>query len=59
MTFTYENGDSYKKIQLLRNELIECGIKNGLCHPTTVKLSQSLDQLLNKQYINNNLQLTE
>jgi len=34
-------------IQRLRGRLIEFGMKNGLNHPTTIRLSQRLDKLLN------------
>lgn len=51
MTFTFEDSISFKDIQQLRAELIRCGIENGLCHPSTVKLSQRLDKLLYNRFL--------
>ncbi|QCR34428.1 hypothetical protein C1N55_06830 [Lysinibacillus sp. SGAir0095] len=39
------------KIQKLRCELIKTGMENGLNHPSTVKLSQALDKVLNECFI--------
>lgn len=39
-----------KEIELLRNKLIETGLKQGLTAPKTVVLSQKLDKLLNICY---------
>ncbi|WP_237562859.1 aspartyl-phosphate phosphatase Spo0E family protein [Bacillus dakarensis] len=36
------------KIKLIRNKMIDSGIKKGFSHPDTVKLSQELDRLMNK-----------
>lgn len=36
-----------KEIELLRNKLIETGLKQGLTAQKTVDLSQKLDKLLN------------
>ncbi|QCR31907.1 aspartyl-phosphate phosphatase Spo0E family protein [Lysinibacillus sp. SGAir0095] len=36
------------KIQILRTELIKSGMDYGLDHPTTIKISQTLDKLLNE-----------
>lgn len=47
MTFT----DKIKiknKIQKLRTQLINVGMKKGLTHPNTIQVSQDLDKLLNK-----------
>jgi stage 0 sporulation regulatory protein len=31
-----------------RNEMVQLGMSKGLSHPETVKVSQELDELLNK-----------
>jgi hypothetical protein len=36
------------EIEKLRHKLIMSGIENGLSHPTTIELSQQLDDLLNE-----------
>ncbi|WP_036201572.1 aspartyl-phosphate phosphatase Spo0E family protein [Ureibacillus sinduriensis] len=48
MAATFLNCDNLEKIQVLRTELIESGMKDGLNHPTTIKLSQTLDKVLNE-----------
>lgn len=35
-------------VETLRTAMIKSGTKNGLNHPTTIKLSQRLDKLLNE-----------
>lgn len=35
-----------EKIEYLRKQMIEIGMKNGLNSPVTVKISQELDMLL-------------
>ncbi|PMC34573.1 hypothetical protein CJ195_22440 [Bacillus sp. UMB0899] len=34
------------KIEYLRNQMIETGLKHGLSSPATIKISQELDALL-------------
>lgn len=36
------------KIERVRNEMVRVGMREGLSHPSTVKLSQELDELLNQ-----------
>ncbi|MGA5688148.1 Spo0E family sporulation regulatory protein-aspartic acid phosphatase [Cytobacillus pseudoceanisediminis] len=36
------------KINFKRNRMIRSGIKKGLNHPDTIRLSQQLDKLLNE-----------
>ncbi|SER24994.1 aspartyl-phosphate phosphatase Spo0E family protein [Piscibacillus halophilus] len=36
------------KIESVRQEMLEAGMKLGLNHPNTIDLSHKLDQLLNK-----------
>lgn len=48
MSSTIPKKDSIKEIQALRSELIKCGMEKGFTHPTTIKLSQTLDKLLNE-----------
>lgn len=47
MTTIFDNTSYSKTVELIRNAMIKSGIKNGLNHPTTIKLSQKLDKLLN------------
>ncbi|MBS4194661.1 aspartyl-phosphate phosphatase Spo0E family protein [Lederbergia citri] len=35
------------RIEIIRNEMIFYGLKYGLRHKKTIKLSQTLDQLMN------------
>ncbi|MFS0877376.1 aspartyl-phosphate phosphatase Spo0E family protein [Solibacillus isronensis] len=37
-----------KNVETLRTAMIKSGTENGLNHPTTIKLSQNLDKLLNE-----------
>lgn len=37
-----------KNVETLRTAMIKSGNENGLNHPTTIKLSQNLDKLLNE-----------
>ncbi|WP_458412759.1 aspartyl-phosphate phosphatase Spo0E family protein [Schinkia sp. CFF1] len=37
-----------QQIEGLRSNLIKSGLEKGFNHPTTIKLSQKLDKLLNK-----------
>lgn len=43
-----ENQRIEERIEQLRNEMIDTGMELGLCHPSTVALSQELDELLNQ-----------
>lgn len=52
MTCTIEKPINITEIQILRAALIKFGMENGLNHPTTLKLSQELDKLLN-EYMSN------
>ncbi|WP_035178864.1 aspartyl-phosphate phosphatase Spo0E family protein [Alkalihalobacterium bogoriense] len=38
---------SAEKIEFIRAQMIETGMRKGLLHPSTIKLSQHLDTLLN------------
>ncbi|WP_052129849.1 aspartyl-phosphate phosphatase Spo0E family protein [Ureibacillus sinduriensis] len=51
MITTFTKCNCYNKIQKLRTELIKTGMEFGLTHPSTVKLSQSLDKVLNECFI--------
>lgn len=51
MTIIFDKINNLKNVELLRNAMIKSGIENGLNHPTTIKLSQKLDKLLN-EYLN-------
>lgn len=51
MITTFTNCNCYNEIQKLRTELIKTGMEFGLSHPSTVKLSQSLDVVLNECFI--------
>ncbi|MCM3721056.1 MULTISPECIES: aspartyl-phosphate phosphatase Spo0E family protein [Solibacillus] len=37
-----------QNVEALRSAMIKSGTENGLNHPTTIKLSQNLDKLLNE-----------
>ena len=39
---------THKNVETLRTAMIKSGTENGLNHPTTIKLSQRLDKLLNE-----------
>lgn len=54
MTNVPEKITTHKNVETLRIAMIKSGIENGLNHPTTIKLSQSLDKLLNILSISNN-----
>lgn len=41
--------DLERDISRLRDYMILSGMRNGLSHPETIRLSQELDKLLNKQ----------
>lgn len=58
MTNTFDRTNSFKNIQTLRSVMINCGIANGLNHPTTIKLSQNLDKLLNECLITDSSAIT-
>lgn len=38
-------------IEKLRSEMISSGMKNGLSHPETIRLSQELDKLISKSML--------
>ena len=40
--------NTQKNVETLRTAMIKSGTENGLNHPTTIKLSQNLDKLLNE-----------
>lgn len=43
------NGGKFKKeIEKIREQMISSGMSKGLDHPDTIKLSQELDELINK-----------
>ena len=46
MTTVFNNTNYSKNVQTLRDEMIKSGLKNGLNHPNTIRLSQKLDELL-------------
>ncbi|MFC7687097.1 aspartyl-phosphate phosphatase Spo0E family protein [Ureibacillus sp. GCM10028918] len=48
MAATFINCNKTEKINVLRTELIKSGMTYGLNHPTTIKLSQTLDKVLNE-----------
>ncbi len=43
------NNHLENRIERLKKKMIQSGKENGLNHPLTVKLSQDLDKLINKQ----------
>lgn len=43
--------DILEKIELLREKMISAGMSQGLTSPETIKLSEMLDQLLNKEVV--------
>lgn len=49
----------FQEIQNLRNKLVEYGLKYGLNDPFTIKLSQELDNLINKELEQRDLPLCE
>ena len=53
MTIIFDKINTLKNVEILRNAMIKSGIENGLNHPTTIKLSQKLDKLLNEYLITN------
>ena len=48
MNYIFEKVNIRKNVEVLRNAMIKSGMENGLNHPTTVSLSQKLDELLNE-----------
>lgn len=48
MTKYSNHAEIVNKIKLIRKEMIDSGLKKGFSHPETVKLSQELDQFMNK-----------
>ncbi|MBM7610165.1 hypothetical protein JOD29_003444 [Lysinibacillus composti] len=48
MNNTLEEVNCLKEIEKVRAELIKSGMEKGLSHPTTIEISQSLDQMLNE-----------
>lgn len=37
----------YRKIEAVRNQMVQMAMQKGLTHPSTIRLSQKLDGLLN------------
>jgi len=44
---TMNKEDLSLKIELIRKEMIKCGMKEGISAEKTIKISQQLDELLN------------
>ena len=36
-----------RKIEKLKADMVQSGNENGLAHPTTIQISQELDELIN------------
>lgn len=44
--------DLMKKIELVRNKMISVGMSEGFTSPNTIKLSETLDKLINLKLSN-------
>ncbi|MDQ0975892.1 hypothetical protein QFZ31_005770 [Neobacillus niacini] len=45
------NADLMKKIEIIRNKMISVGMAEGFTSPNTIRLSETLDKLINLKLI--------